>query len=180
MHNNLHLFNKGIKVKPRTKVSIYQSANKLRQILGIDIHQPFDILYFLEITLQKGTNYKFNFVPKSKEYMGDIEAAVSPDEKLMKIRQDVWEALYDDDPRARFTIAHEFGHYFLHKGVPFNRGNPTAHKTYEDSEWQANTFAAELLAPLEGCHGLTVEEIMDKYEISRQCAALRYKECNSR
>ncbi|MFB6349447.1 ImmA/IrrE family metallo-endopeptidase [Moraxella sp. ZJ142] len=110
--------------------------------------------------------------------MGMTEVAVLPDKKLMHIREDVYEALHGNDPRARFTIAHEFGHLFMHKGVALNRGDGN-HKTYEDSEWQANQFAAELLAPLKGCVGLSIDEIMTKYKISYQCAALRYKECKS-
>ncbi len=182
MLNNLHLFNKGVRVRPRSKAAIYEMAHKVRELAGVGIHQSFDVATFLEFTMPKATRYEFVHVSEPQSYMGETEAAVSPDEKLMKIRDDVLDNLRYGNSRARFTIAHEFGHYFLHKGegVPFNRGNPTAHKTFEDSEWQANTFAAELLAPLAGCKGLSVYEIAEKYNISSQCATLRYKECNSR
>lgn len=182
MLNNLHLYNKGVRVKPRSKHEIRGFARLVRQHFQDDIHKPFDVLNCLEIDLPKATAYDFSFEPKEKGYMKDVEASVSPDDMVMYIRQDVFDALYNNDSRARFTIAHEFGHLFMHKGVAttLNRSNPSAHKPYEDSEWQANQFAAELLAPLDGCIGLSIDEIMKKYNISYQCAALRYKECKSR
>lgn len=181
MLNNLHLYNKGVCVKPRSKKEIRKLARLVRQHFQDDIHKPFDVLSCLEIGLPKATGYEFHFEPKEMGYMKDIEASASPDDMVMYIRQDVFDALYNNDSRARFTVAHEFGHLFMHKGVTtsLNRGNPSAHKPFEDSEWQANQFAAELLAPLDGCIGLSIDEIMTKYNISYQCAALRYKECKS-
>lgn len=43
-------------------------------------------------------------------------------------------------------------------------------KTYEDSEWQANCFAGELLVPYHLVKGLTVEEVMEKCKVTRQMA----------
>ena len=66
------------------------------------------------------------------------------------LRADTYDALCDvSDPkhcRARFTVAHEIGHLILHEGFALARG-AVRHKHYEDSEWQADTFAAELLMP---------------------------------
>lgn len=174
-----HQPNKGVKVTPLSKKNIQKYALMFRSVFQENIHQPFDVLSCLEVGLAKATQHEFNFDLQSRDYMGMTEAAVLPDKKLMHIREDVYNALHSNDPRARFTIAHEFGHLFMHKGVALNRGDGN-HKAYEDSEWQANYFAAELLAPLDGCVGLSIDEIMKKYNISYQCAALRYKECKSR
>lgn len=167
--------NKGVRVPPLSKKQIQDYAKKFRSIFEQDIHKPFDVLKCLEIELPKAMGHKFDFVVQEDKYMGMTEAAVLPDKKLMNIREDVYMALHDDDTRARFTIAHELGHLFIHKGVALNRGDGN-HKIYEDSEWQANQFAAELLAPVEGCIGLSIDEIMVKYQISYQCACLRYQE----
>lgn len=98
----------------------------------------------------------------------------------MFIRKDVYDALHAGDPRARFTIAHEFGHFVLHDGIALARSNARSHKVYEDSEWQANCFAAELLAPKDQCKDLTEDEIMEKFKVSRQCAGFRLKEANKK
>ena len=50
----------------------------------------------------------------------------------------------DSEPRKRFTIAHEIGHFYLGHG---NRFRNTVLRTYEPEEIAANAFAAELLMP---------------------------------
>ena len=46
-----------------------------------------------------------------------------------------------------------------------------------DPEWQANTFAAELMAPYKLIRGLSVEEIMEKCGMSFTAASIQYKKC---
>lgn len=176
LHSN---HNKGVRVAPLSKKQIQSYANQLRRIFKSDLHEPFDVLRCLEIELPKAMEHKFVFELQDCHVMGMTEAAVLPDKKLMHIREDVYNALHENETRARFTIAHEFGHLLMHKGVALNRGDGN-HKIFEDSEWQANQFAAELLAPLQGCVGLSVHEIMQKYQISHQCACLRHNEVNKK
>lgn len=181
MHLNFQPHTKGVRVSPRSKKSICGLARALRQkVAQAEDDQALDLCKLIELVLPKATNNKFEFVIKNYGYMGNTEAAMAPDSMKMYIREDVYEALHADDPRARFTIAHEIGHFILHDGMALGRDNGSPHKIFEDSEWQANVFGAELLAPLEGCRGLCIDGIMEKYDVSRQCATLRYKECNSR
>lgn len=57
--------------------------------------------------------------------------------------------------RQRFTIAHELGHYLLHRGRPMivdktvrvNRRDQTSSMATDREEIEANAFAAELLMP---------------------------------
>lgn len=57
--------------------------------------------------------------------------------------------------RQRFTIAHELGHYLLHRGRPMivdktvrvNRRDRTSSMATDREEIEANAFAAELLMP---------------------------------
>tara|TARA_R110001583_G_scaffold195554_1_gene376081 strand:+ start:8905 stop:9351 length:447 start_codon:yes stop_codon:yes gene_type:complete len=80
----------------------------------------------------------------------DIEACWDPDSITMYIRSDVFVKACRDDPRARFTIMHELGHGLLGHRRTINRSNSERPpKIYEDSEWQANQFAAEFLMPLD-------------------------------
>ena len=51
--------------------------------------------------------------------------------------------------------------------------------TYRNPEWQANTFAAELMAPRHLIKNLTVEEIMEKCGMSRQAATIQYNYCHN-
>ena len=98
--------------------------------------------------------------------------------------------------RQRFTIAHELGHYFLHKGRPYYVDRiPAFAVNFRDSasdagpeEREANSFAAELLMPenfvlrdfSEIALDLTDENLIPdmakKYEVSSQ--ALTYRLIN--
>jgi hypothetical protein len=60
--------------------------------------------------------------------------------------------------RLRFSLAHELGHYFLHKDIysnlPFNSLEDwknfmknVSESVYKDFEWQANEFAGRFLVP---------------------------------
>jgi Zn-dependent peptidase ImmA (M78 family) len=83
--------------------------------------------------------------------------------------------------RLRFSLAHELGHYFLHKDVyssltlesiedwkDFILNVPEAE--YENFEWQANEFAGRFLVPYDKLK-LKVEESL---EIIRRSDLLEY------
>lgn len=95
--------------------------------------------------------------------------------------------------RQRFTIAHECGHLFLHKGkdvyidrsfrVNVNRRDERSAQAIDPEEIEANRFAAELLMP----YGMIARDIIvidiendqelkalaDKYQVSVQALTLR-------
>jgi Zn-dependent peptidase ImmA (M78 family) len=93
--------------------------------------------------------------------------------------------------RQRFTIAHELGHYFLHKNVgrhvdadftvAWRKKNSSAGVDW--SEIEANRFAAELLIPtkflkedidsLEHIDLRTVALLADRYEVSKDAMKFR-------
>lgn len=71
---------------------------------------------------------------------------------------------YHSNTRQRFTIAHELGHYLLHKGDvfvdrPFLRDSKSS-LAIDKQEIEANQFAAALLMPEE----LVTEEFIDLIE----------------
>ena len=101
--------------------------------------------------------------------------------------------------RQRFTIAHEIGHYLLHKGEPtwIDRNNLERinfRSSFSDTvnpieEIQANKFAAQLLMPRE----MLVEDILafdniedidfvselaNKYQVSKHALTIRLTHLN--
>jgi len=97
--------------------------------------------------------------------------------------------------RKRFTVAHEFGHYMLHRqgAVAFrcsqndilDRSSPAAMRR----EHEANEFASYLLMPIGdfrrqmGAHPPTLDLIAhcaDRYGVSLTAAALKYVEFTER
>lgn len=80
--------------------------------------------------------------------------------------------------RDYFTIAHELGHYFLHweddgEETVFSRGESN------ETEWQANWFAAELLMPEDEFreaaeeYDYDVSELSNHFGVSRAAASVR-------
>ena len=91
----------------------------------------------------------------------------------------------EDDPRARFTVIHELGHIAMAHTRSLNRdrGRGREIKPYEDSEWQANTFAAEFLMPLDDMkrRNLKTPELLQlEYQVSSQAADTRIAKLTGR
>ncbi len=82
--------------------------------------------------------------------------------------------------KQRFTIAHEFGHYFIHRDtgifVDDENSNPE-----DEREKEANKFAAELLMPtawVKRDYGATPDPkaLANKYKVSEQAMWIRLLE----
>jgi hypothetical protein len=88
--------------------------------------------------------------------------------------------------RKRFTLAHEIGHYILHKGISqgrFDTGHQFAIWNEANEEAEANVFAAELLMPdylftprlkrQSPCFR-NLDQLAEDFATSRLAAALQY------
>lgn len=110
----------------------------------------------------------------------DVEACWDPESVTMHIRLDVFEKVCRGDPRARFTIMHELGHGLLGHRRTINRSKmEQPPKVYQDSEWQADQFAAELLMPLAviKSQGLnTAMKIETHFNVSSPAAMVRVRQ----
>lgn len=90
-----------------------------------------------------------------------------------------WYIIYDDEntvQRARFTIAHEFGHIFLGHELRKGRHARTFDISKPQVEKEADSFAARLLAPACVLWGLSLhspQEIADVCNISLAAAKIR-------
>lgn len=86
----------------------------------------------------------------------------------------------DIKPRARFTIAHELGHYYLHMNDSDDKIITSFRMDRSPIEAQANKFAAELLMPedlVREAHSSMVIPICDSlagfFCVSKQAMRLR-------
>ncbi|ANN74684.1 hypothetical protein BAU08_09650 [Bordetella bronchialis] len=103
--------------------------------------------HLLENVLQRAG---YSFHPDDSGSLQQTVAFAVPEQKLIVIREDIYDALLDDDPFARYTVVHEFSHIFLQHAVTLHRNAILGdHHWWEDSEWQANNLAAEILMPVE-------------------------------
>ena len=166
--------NSKIKVKPRSRRNIRNIVNTLKEKWGLK-GKKIEILKFLEIIVSLiGYNYEIVEDSQLKTNYAEFDST----DKIIRIRESVYNGAAIGNTRDRFTVAHEIGHMILHSfiktDIKFCRANEVV-KPYEDIEWQANTFAGELLVDSEDVKKLTVEEIVDKYGVSKIVAKIQKK-----
>ena len=164
-----------IAVPPMSKDKIKYIVNKFREIIGFGDELYFPIVQFLEYCLCE-LGYQMEIVEDHE--LNRAYAITYSNEKLLKIRESVYNGAVNDNPRDRFTLAHELGHIILHPveiigDLKLARTNDII-PSYRDPEWQANTFAGELLAPSKLIVGMDKKEISERCKISLQAAGIRY------
>jgi hypothetical protein len=168
----------GYKVSGRSKAELRQISKGVRKILlEEDCYKNdgkcVDAVYLLENLLHRA-QYNFHLVDDS--LLPETVAFTVPGHQLIVLRESIYEGLFKDDPFARFTVVHEFSHIVLEHDVNFHRGASLGqHNWYEDSEWQANNLAAELLMPVEVIKRLKARPIfiMSECGVSEQAANFR-------
>lgn len=168
----------GYKMKPRSRDVIRRYAHRLRQLLSID-SAKVDVIKVIEqlwyediISLEIVDDYTLD-----EHYGETIHLLVNGDPiPHIKLENRVFEGAADDNPRDRFTVAHEIGHAILHKeSVTLARSISHRSKNlhFYDSEWQASAFAAEFLADIR--HIRRDDEVFDiegRFGISAQSARI--------
>jgi Zn-dependent peptidase ImmA (M78 family) len=171
----------GFRVSPRSTQVIRVEAQSVRDALRI-VTPKFPLTQVLEVALPTAVE---DFVCDIREdfemkalYGANIEAMTTPDRLLIELRASTYDGLCREQGRPRFTVAHELGHLFLHQkeSQRFARASSSQIQPYENSEWQANTFAAELLMPLHmACECTSAEEISEVFAVSKEAAAFRWE-----
>jgi Zn-dependent peptidase ImmA (M78 family) len=117
----------------------------------------------------------FDFLVGSEEEMEGAEGFTAPDGSFIMLHERVYVRACRGDGRARFTAAHELGHWALHTGVPLARpANPKSVKPYYLSEPQANQYAADLLMPARFIRPSDEpEDLMERFGVSYEAAENR-------
>lgn len=148
----------------------------MRKAVGLDNTLYFPIVHFIEI-LASEDDIDFNYeLVEANEFAGTY-ATTNTSENVMYIREDVYERAVNGNPRDRFTLCHELGHYFLHRPETISNARGEVPK-YCDPEWQANAFAGELMAPRNLIKGMDYQEIAKKCGMSMTAANIQYKIIN--
>ncbi len=153
---------------------IDEIALAVRRLLGMK--DPFlSVTDLLEFGLEKiAPGYTFNVA--EREEMGERHGLVDTHEKLLTLRNDVYERMVAHQGRDRFTGCHEFGHALLH-GRNLNRLSPgTSGAIFCDPEWQANTFASAILMPKHLIIQMrSVTEVKNEFGVSEAAAETRLR-----
>lgn len=165
---------------------------KLEPDEAIDALRLFEDLHHISIKMSDGSVIPFRGGVVALE---DSEGYTHYDHrrKIMEIlaSEQTYDRLESKHPRAGYFVAHELGHCVLHtdqlvrlaqmpahQQAAFHRGLAD-HKTYEDTEWQANALAGALLMPARGIQVLeqrtevTASLIAERFSVSKEAAGYR-------
>jgi len=143
--------------------------------MGLNEGDYFDVVQFLEYKLHLiFPEFHLEIVEYSEMPFKYAEAL--PETKCIRIREDVYDGAVEGNARDRFTLAHEIGHLWLHRPGKIRLArshNKENIPPYKCPEWQANTFAGELLVPPEGTVGLTPSMVAENFGVSFQAAMIQ-------
>ena len=161
---------RGMKVPPCSRNDLRNLAAKMHELLRYDGKSPFPIVDVVEFVLPRIVpGFELHVLPA--EEMGEEHGRTYPDKHLMFIREDVYDGACKGNGRDRFTMGHELSHQLLHEGIDVTLARSNCqHKTFEDSEWQADALAGELLMPHKDIQGLSVGQVVDIFQVSPSAA----------
>ena len=161
---------------PHSRIEIMGYAEFVRKQLNIHNKYYIPILNIAENVIWQ-TDDSFIFqICEISEMPGEY-ANYCPESNTLNVRRDVYEDAYYGNPRHRYTIAHELGHYFMHDDITkFSRcGDNIEIPAYRDPEWQANVFASAFMMDKKLIRGMTPEEVARKCGTSVKSAEIALK-----
>jgi hypothetical protein len=187
--------------RPRSRSAIERIAQGLRSKMNLLPTAPFPGVELFEAlddfgVIFDGRRIPLNYACRDLPVGVEAQALFNSDEGVIDII--VPEATYFDleanVPRARFSIAHELGHVYLHTAellrlasfphadAALLRGKKFDYPVFYDTEWQADTFAASMLMPGQGLvkletqrGSLTEQLIQSHFGVSRASAEIRMR-----
>lgn len=154
-------------------------ALQLRKKLGLESVRRLNMFVVLEKMAEAFRDFKYERVDDGQMRSG--EGFYDSESLTIRFPARVFDAL-DRDPRARFTVAHEIGHWVrAHDGPRFRNAQRKAYEQVKPNirrdEREADEFAVQFLAPdhlVENCR--TVSEIQRDFGLSLQAAEIRKEE----
>ena len=160
---------------PCSRADLRAYANQIRRMFKLEKEKCFPIIQFIEWILPEVYS-DFVFEIREIGQMGDRHGQAYPDKNTIILREDVYEGVINGQGRDRFTLAHELGHFLLHRdgAITMARMKPGAKiPPYRDPEWQANAFAGELLMPVHIITGMTPLMVSKECRVTIQAAIVQ-------
>lgn len=139
----------GLKVMGQSYAKLEAAANTLRPRLPFAVGEQFklDCISIFEVTLPSA-GYAYRTV--EVDAVDECAAFTIPEERVVVLREDVYEKLHAGHVFGRSTVIHELSHLALQHHVTLHRGAMLGqHAFFEDSEWQAKALTAALMMPLD-------------------------------
>lgn len=164
-------------VSPRSVINIREAAAGVRKVLnlpegGVPLPGFLESLSEFGITVDVIDDEDFTLM------MAGVEAMCVPETATIALTTSTYKAARRNDPRTRFTIFHELGHFVLQHTKALGRRSVEA-KRYIDSEWQADQFSAEITMPLDVIRNrrlLTPSAVSNFFGVSQPAATFRLQQ----
>jgi len=169
--------------QPMSRDQLRIIVRQFRKLLGIEDVLHVNVMKILELvmpTMFEGFSYEIvqhHVLPKNRHADTDVV------NRIIRIREDIYEKAYQGDGQARMTIMHEIAHYLLIVvcGIKFARSFADEHvKTYEDPEWQAKALADEIMCDVKLIRHMQPYEIMKRCGVSWAAANNAFQNCHKR
>lgn len=164
----------GVEVPPCSVADLRRLATQIRMAIGLTDDKPFPVGHFIEYVLPKiYDDFALEILPK--QLLGEKHGETFPNKHLMRLREDVYIGICEGDGQHRFTGMHECSHLIYHEGVPLSLARCSAKHlpVFRNSEWQADTLAAELLMPYGAVKDMSSWKIELLYGVSHSAAQCR-------
>jgi hypothetical protein len=170
---------RGYKVAPTSIKNIRSTANKLMRIFGTEGISKPDVGLVMENLHLHGITLIVLDDDDTSFSNGIYEAYSRPELAEIYLPNATYLKACNSDPRAVFTLYHELGHIIFQHNMVLHRTNTTEIKPYEDSEWQADQFSAEMCMPYEIIQEKklnSAEAIKSEFGVSDAAAQRRYSQ----
>lgn len=156
---------------------VENAAEKLRRYLNLtNVAAP--CMHSVLVKLQEKLS-RFSFHAALASELGSAEAFMDEQAHKLTVRDSVLEEARAGRARARFTLAHELGHYFLgHEGARRRTANKALYGTSAErvAEREADIFASYFLVPTKLAAGLsTPDEIAEVFQMSMPVAEIAFE-----
>lgn len=175
------------KTKPTSRKILRNNAKIFRQLFGFNETEPFDPLIALEKLPDVFTGCTYQIIDDdefdrnvSKNEMSFCVQNYECEGYSIYIRESVYTAAYRYKDGAKLGfICHELCHvYLLSLGFSplSSQGYPeNVIPAYCSMEWQAKALSGEVMLPYEATIGMTAEEMINEYQVSRGFADTRLR-----
>jgi Zn-dependent peptidase ImmA (M78 family) len=166
--------------KGLSSAEIEARALAWRDALGVAAEWAPDMVDILERRLPNIFS-EFVLAVSEDRIMGDAEAYTQFEPPRIVLRESVYKAANNHEPRSQMTMAHELGHLVLHRGLAKARDASAPHrkelKPFNSAEWQARKFGAFFLLPSDVVRQFgSATDLAEGCRVSHQAASIRMQE----
>lgn len=161
-----------IKTNPLSVKDIERIANNFRLNYNIKENEYFPILKVIDDLFEKNM-LSYQIVSDDDKILDEnMPACYNASENFIYVKESVLEEYENNNYRSAFTLCHELFHYMQAQVLRFDFEEVEDCKSYEEVDWQANEFAAQLLIPTKFIEEET-EKLIDMFRVSIECVLTR-------